>query len=262
MHLVAQKIKDAWRKKNIASILFLDTQAAFPNTVKDRLLHNMKTRHVPTSYICLFDCMLSNQQMHLRFDNFLSKPIDISNSTTQGCPLSMLLYTFYNADLIDIVQGKNELSTGFVDDCAFVAIGKTLNDTHNTLKDMMEWIGGRLKWSHCHNSLFKLSKLAIMDFPRPHIIATSSPLIINMHHPNSTMTSSTVTNVQSYKYLGVIFEPKLSWQTHVTKVVASATCWTQQLWCVSKTARGLLPNRTCQLYNTIVVPTFTYTSDI
>ena len=76
------------------------------------------------------------------------------------------------------------------------------------------------------------------------------------------MTSSTVTNVQSYKYLGVIFDLKLSWQTHVTKVVASTTCWTQQLWCVSKTAGGLLLNRTHQLYNTVVVPAFTYALDI
>ena len=43
MHLIAQKIKDAWQAKKVASILFLDIQAAFPNTVKERLLHNMKS---------------------------------------------------------------------------------------------------------------------------------------------------------------------------------------------------------------------------
>ena len=53
MHLIAQKIKDTWRAKKVALILFLDIQAAFPNTVKERLLHNMKSRQVPTPYICL-----------------------------------------------------------------------------------------------------------------------------------------------------------------------------------------------------------------
>ena len=51
MHLIVHKIKDAWRAKKVASILFLDIQAAFLNTVKDRLLHNMKSRRVPTTYI-------------------------------------------------------------------------------------------------------------------------------------------------------------------------------------------------------------------
>ena len=51
MHLVVHKIKDAWRAKKVASILFLDIQAAFPNTVKDHLLHDMKSRRTPTTYI-------------------------------------------------------------------------------------------------------------------------------------------------------------------------------------------------------------------
>ena len=42
MHLIAQNIKDAWQARKVASILFLDIQAAFPNMVKEHLLHNMK----------------------------------------------------------------------------------------------------------------------------------------------------------------------------------------------------------------------------
>ena len=46
MHLVATKIKDAWRAGKVTSALFLDILAAFPNTVKECLLHNMKSHHV------------------------------------------------------------------------------------------------------------------------------------------------------------------------------------------------------------------------
>ena len=35
MHIVTQKIKDIWRQKKVALILFLDIQATFPNTVKE-----------------------------------------------------------------------------------------------------------------------------------------------------------------------------------------------------------------------------------
>ena len=47
MMLVSHKIKDAWRSGKVAAALFLDIQGAFPNTVKEQLIHNMRARRVP-----------------------------------------------------------------------------------------------------------------------------------------------------------------------------------------------------------------------
>ena len=75
MHLVTQKIKDVWRKKKTASVLFLDIQATFPNTVRERLIHNMRSRWVPSVYIKLIDNMLSKHKTQLKFDDYTSEPI-------------------------------------------------------------------------------------------------------------------------------------------------------------------------------------------
>jgi hypothetical protein len=40
MLLVVHKIKNAWRHGKVAAALFLDIQGAFPNTVKEQLIHN------------------------------------------------------------------------------------------------------------------------------------------------------------------------------------------------------------------------------
>ena len=87
--------------------------------------------------------MLSNCQICLCFDDFTYNPILMDNGTTQGCLLSMLIYAFYNADLIDIVKGKSKLSTSFVDDCAFVAVADTMDEAHSILNGMPQW-GARL----------------------------------------------------------------------------------------------------------------------
>ena len=174
----------------------------------------------------------------------------------------MLLYAFYNADLIDIAKGKNELSTGFVDDCAFVAVADTLDETHTILKDMMERADGGLEWSHSHNSPFELSKLAVMDFARTANDIPSAPLTIDRTNLDGSLTSHSIAAVDKYKYLGVVFDPKLKWRAHVSRVVASATWWSQQLWRISRTAGGLSPSKTRQLYNTVAVPAFTYAADV
>lgn len=262
MHLIVQKIHDAWRVKKVAAILFLDVQAAFPNTVKERLLHNLKKRRVPDVYVRLIERMLTNRQTRLRFDDYTSDPINLMNGTTQGCPLSMLLYAFYNADLIEVAQGKEEHVSGFVDDCAFLAISNTLDSCHAILKDMMERSKGGFTWSFSHKSPFELTKIALQDYPRTKNDIASHPFVLNKPNHDGSTTPFTIVNVETYKYLGVIFDPKLKWRAHITRVVANATWWTQQLWRIAKNSGGMSPSRIRQLYNTVAVPAFTYACDV
>ena len=138
MLLVSHRIKDAWRSKKVAAALFLDVQGVFPNTVKERLIHNMKMRHVPKCFTELTERMLTGRSTRLRFDDFLSSPIPLLNGTTQGDPSSMLYYSFYNAPLLETVVGQDELSPGFVDNSMMLAVGDSLAECHGKLKDMME----------------------------------------------------------------------------------------------------------------------------
>ena len=146
----------------------------------------------------------------------------------------MLLYTFYNADLVDLARGKHELSTGFVDDCAFIVMADTLNKAHIILKDMMQRCRGRLEWSQYHNLPFEMSKLAVMDFPRTSQDATPPPLNILKINPDGTTSPFVITKVDTYKYLGVTFDTKLSWRTHTDRVISKVIKWTHQLWQLAK----------------------------
>lgn len=50
MHLMVNKIKNAWRHHKVVVMLFLDIEGAFPNAVNDRLIHNMRKRRIPEEY--------------------------------------------------------------------------------------------------------------------------------------------------------------------------------------------------------------------
>ena len=100
MILMTHRIKEQWRRKKVVSVLFLDVQGAFPNVVKEVLIHNMRTRRVPSEYVNLVNLMLTGRKTRLSFDDYTSDPIPINNGNNQGCPLSMIYYAFYNAGLL------------------------------------------------------------------------------------------------------------------------------------------------------------------
>jgi hypothetical protein len=119
-------------------VLFLDVEGAFPNAVTDRLIHNLRKRRIPETYIRFIQQLLTGRRTRLKFDDFVSESIAVLNGIGQGDPLSMILYILYNADLLEITGNEEkEDSMGFVDDIAFMAIGRDLEETTNRLRVLM-----------------------------------------------------------------------------------------------------------------------------
>ena len=62
--------------------------------------------------------MLTDRRTRLKFDGYISEWVEVDNGIVQGDPLSMILYLFYNADLIAEVK-KGEAKIAYVDDTNF-----------------------------------------------------------------------------------------------------------------------------------------------
>ena len=174
----------------------------------------------------------------------------------------MLYYSFYNAPLIEVAASASELSPGFVDDSIMLAISDTIEDCHSTLKDMMERPGRGFKCSFTHNSPFELSKTALMNFPRSYRDHIPGGLSLDKPNADGMITTSVALPVLSYKYLGILFDPRLRRSLQHAKALATATFWSSQLWRISKSASGLSITGTKQLFNTVAVPRFTYGAEV
>ena len=192
LHLLMDYIKAAWRKKRVVSALFLDVEGAFPNAVTHRLLHNMRWRRVPKAYVSFVSAMLTGRKTCLKFDDYTSDWFLLDNGIGQGDPLSMLLYLFYNADILDVAKGPDKMSLGYVDDIALVVTAKTFTQMHRSLSHMMLRPKEGFHWSKLHNSNFETSKSTLVDFSRsktvdrpwhsyPHTEATQ----VHGHHGGS-----------------------------------------------------------------------------
>jgi Reverse transcriptase (RNA-dependent DNA polymerase) len=141
----------------------------------------------------------------LKFDGHTSDPITIDNRIGQGDPLSMILYQFYNADLLDIPRDISEDALAYVDDTILVATAESFHEVHSKLESMMSREGGVSEWSKMHNSPLEYSKLALIDFA--HRSSPKAKAMLQL--PQRQIEPSTST-----KYLGVILDQNLTWKMH------------------------------------------------
>ena len=261
MHLLVHKIKVAWHQCNVVAILFLDVEGAFPNAVTAQL-HNMHMRQVLEEYVCFIGHLLTDWRTRLKFDGFTLDWIDIDNGIVQGDPLSMVLYLFYNADLL-MDMGKMETKVGYVDNVNFFVEGPTFEAAYAMLNNMMTCEGGSQEWSRNHNSKFKMLKLTLVGFSHRHTQDQACPgKTVAEPRPNFMLDGTTIKPTESHKFVGVAFDQKLCWRVQAERVVAKATKWTLATRQLARPAAGKSPWQMRQLYQAVAIPSLMYAADI
>jgi len=220
MHLIANIIKLSWRAGKVMAVLFLDIEGAFPNAVPSQLEYNLLKHGVPRKIVTFVHNMLQSRITTLKFDGYVSDPIQVDNGIGQEDPLSMILYQFYNADLLDIPKCKEESATAFVDDATMIASADTFPKVHEMLVDIMTRLGGVAEWSTLHNSPLEYLKLVLVDFAH-----SSSP----KERTPMQLLQKEITPSASAKYLGVIFNQNLNWKAQQAHAVGKGSAWTSQI---------------------------------
>ena len=253
VHLLTYRIKEAWRAGNVAAVLFLDIEGAFPNAVPERLASNLRKRGIPEKYVKFTESMLLNRTTKLKFDGYESEDHSINNGIGQGDPLSMILYQFYNADLLDIPESSDESSMAYVDDALLVAIAKTFREAHQMLAAMMTRRGGVIDWSRVHNSSLKYSKLALVDFAHPASTKERTPL---------TLLSGEIQPAPSTKYLGVMLDQHLNWKVQHAYAIEKGTKWAAQIRRIARPTWGITPKYARRLYISVALPRIMYGADL
>ena len=259
IHYLVHHIKDTWRRGKVVSILFLDIKGAFPNTVTKRLIHNLKRRRISNIYITFITNLLTERHTKLKFNDFISELINILNGIGQGDPLSMILYIFYNTDLLKIIGNEEEDALGYVDDITLVATGNDLEETTKRLKCMMTKEDGGLQWSREHNSKFEVSKLVILhatrktqpdpEDPRGRILLDKPPLVIK---------GQQIQEVGNFKYLGVQINAQFNWKEQAQRVTTNATSWIMQYRRLTKSQTDVGGKLIRQLYLAVALLKITY----
>lgn len=197
--------------------------------------------------------MLSDRATVLKFNGYTSERTPIDNSIGQGDPLLMVLYQYYNADLLDVPEHVGEEAVTYVDDAFMLASGCNFQETHCKLKDMMCKAKGVINWSKTHSSPLEYSKLALINFTPRHL--KEENLTLHLLHRSIEPTEST-------KYLGTIVDRHLNWKAQQAYMVEKGTKWAAQIHRLACLTWGIILKYAKHLFVSMALPRVLYTLDI
>ena len=172
--------------------------------------------------------------------------------------MSMILYLFYNSDLLTDVE-RMEMKVGYIDDVNFFVEGPTFNEAYSKLSNMMMRDGGGLDWY----SRFEMSKLTLIGFSCRRMQDPVHPRkVIAEPWPSFSLNGTIIKPAKAHKFVGTIFDQELRWKMQADRVIAKATKWVLASCCLARPAAGIFPHQMRQLYQVVAVPSFTYTTDV
>jgi hypothetical protein len=207
-----ERIHSAWRGRNwVVSLLTLDVSGAFDNVNHIRLLHNLRKRQVPELIVNWISSFLGARSTTMTLLEGPMGTFDLRTGIPQGSPLSLILYLFFNADLIDRIQASSRsvMVTGYIDDICILTWGKTAS---GNCRGLLEAHQLAEHWERTHASRFAPKKYQLIHMHSGHPDARQPdlPLDVSLH-----IRDTRVKPEKAVKYLGVWLDEHLSGREQV-----------------------------------------------
>ena len=233
-------VYDSFNKKNYLGAVFIDLSKAFDTVDHHILLQKLENYGIRGIPLMLFKSYLSHRRQFVSLNGVNSPPLQISLGVPQGSVLGPLLFLIYINDLpnaLDLLQ-----PVLFADDT-------TLYFTHSNPYTLCRTISKELK--QLHNWL--ISNRLTLNINKSYYIIFSLrdiPPDINISIANTTLERKS-----EGKFLGIIIDDKLNFDSHINAVSTNVSKWTGTLY---KLKTHIPLNILINLYYAFIYPHLNY----
>lgn len=239
-------ISDLKYNKNYASTVavFLDVQGAFDNVQPGILVKILSGLGIPGLLCKWIYNFLSERILYVKYNNFLYGPRTASKGTMQGATLSPLLYNLYTSEICKYVINDNVNILQFADDIVVYSIHKNLDMAIISVNSAL-----------CQLHSYYEDKLNLKINPNK-----SNVMIFSKDVPNFQVTynNDPISIVDSHKFLGVIIDKNLTFESHIKHIMKNSLNGLNILRCLAGVSWGADPKVLSMLYKSIVRSHFDY----
>ena len=203
-HLVRLEsfIRDAFLNKQEVVSIFFDLEKAYDTTWKYGILKDLHEAGLRGRMPAFISKFLENRNFRVRLGSTLSDPCEQEMGVPQGSILSVTLFSLKINSLAKVLSKDVEGSL-YVDDFLMSYRAKTSKTCERQLQGCLHKIE---KWCTENGFKFSQSKTVCVHFHNKRGIS---------YEPNLNLNGQNIKVVRETKFLGVIFDQKLSFLPHL-----------------------------------------------
>lgn len=190
--------------------LFLDLKKAFDSVNHKVLLLKLPYYGIRGTPLDLIKSYLSSRVQCTSVNGVSSSYMDIRTGVPQGSILGPLLFLLHINDIVNIPCTPSMVM--YADDTNIFFSGCDIN---SVASDANTWLAGLSKWLTANKIELNVQKTKFILFRPKNKIIDTEPII--------TFRNNALSRVDSIRFLGVIFNERLTWTDHVDRVCSKVS---------------------------------------
>lgn len=221
----------AFEHNQVACALFLDIKKAFDSVPHSLLLRKLSLLGFRGPFLQLLQNFLHDRRQCVSLGESRSSFSPIKSGVPQGSILSPLLFNIFVNDLCNAVSTP---LFQYADDTLIVS---SASHVHQAIASLQTAATRAMDWFAANLITVNTVKTQLVCFHNPlKSVALNDPLILHTSSCSSC-TCEPVKYVSSVKYLGVIFDNDLTWNSHLAYVCKKL----RALSCIMYNLRYFMP---------------------
>ena len=227
--------------------VYLDLKKAFDTVDHDILLRKLYKYGIRGNVWHLIKSYLCNRSQYVSYNTQNSSTKGIQCGVPQGSILGPLFFIIYINDLSNVSQ--KIFSILFADDTNIFIQG---NNLPQLIHDLQTELSTLVDWLNTNKLTINLAKTYFMIFHKSRHKETSNNLKLELN-------GKCIEEVQEIKFLGVVIDNDLSWQSHISYIKTKIS---KSLGVIYRAKKSFNKKALLNLYYAYVFPYYMYCVEI